>query len=203
MKRLKIQGNYEGYVSTFGSIQSDVVEQLKLIDERSERIDLAEDSTNLIIFSNGINPDNLILTVTLDDESIFTGLVSELPSSYDISDRNDFPRFGSLCASLDGSMALIILLEWFEIGDFEIETEVSDTFTLADLEAFAFDLEVGDAVSWALFDQANFQISHTLDHFVIEGAIYPVAGDGDGINLSRNLMVISDEGKIYPDFDLN
>jgi len=203
MKRLKIQGRYEGYVSVFGSIQPHVKEQLKLIDERSERIDFAEQSTNYVVFSNGIDPENLNLIFTLDGELIFTGLVSELPSSYDIADREDLPRFESLGASIDSNLIPIILQEWFEIGGFELEAEVSNAFTLADLEAFVFDLEQGDAVSWALFDQANFEITHNLGHFVIEGAVFPIVGGGDGINHSTNFMKISDEGKIYPDFDLD
>lgn len=203
MKRLKIQGHYEGYVSVFGNIKPHVKEQLKLIDERSERIDLADQSTSYVVFSNGIDPEKLTLTVTLDGELVFNGLVSELPSSYDISDREDLPKFESLGASIDRNLIPIILKEWFEIGDFELEAEVSNTFDLEDLEAFAFDLEQGDAVSWALFDQANFEIIHTLDHFVIEGAIFPIVGDGDGINHSTNFMTISDEGKIYPDFELD
>jgi hypothetical protein len=203
MKQLKIKGRYKGYVSAFGAIGPDLRDQLKSINERSERIALAEQSTNYVVFSNGINPEDVSLAITVDGELLFSGLAGELPSGYDIVDREDLPSFESICDNSDSASVYTILQEWLEDGEFELKVDVSDSFTLADLEVFAFDLEQGDAVSWALFDQADFQIAHTLDHVLVEGKRYQIVGSGDGIDHSTSFMTISDEGKLSPDFILD
>jgi hypothetical protein len=203
MKLLKIKGYYEGYVSVFSKLDSDLIKRLERIDDRYERIKTVEDSKDYIVFSNGIDAEQVSLVISLDDTILHSGPVDSFINSYDIAERDDLPAFENLLESPDEKEIRILLQEWIEDGVFELEVEVSDEFNLASLEIFALDLEQGDAVSWALFDQANFEIGKVIDHFVIEGKLYGIVGDGDGLNRSANFMKISQEGKISPDFDLN
>jgi hypothetical protein len=203
MKVLKIQGNYEGYVSVFAKLDSDLIKNFKKFEEKYERLEAAEESIDYVVFSNGIDAEKVSLAITLDDEILYSGSVGSLPNSYDIAERDDLPAFETLLDNPDEQEIRILLQEWIEDGLFELEVEVSDEFNLANLEIFALDLEQGDALSWALFDQANFEIGNILDHFIIEGKRYEIVGDGDGLNRSANFMKISQEGKIAPDFDLD
>jgi hypothetical protein len=41
VKALKIQGTYEGYVSVFAKLDSDLVKRVERIDEKIERIEAA------------------------------------------------------------------------------------------------------------------------------------------------------------------
>lgn len=203
MKVLKIHGSYEGYVSVFSKLESDLVKRLKKIEEKNERIEAAEESIDYVVFSNGIDVEQVSLTITFDDEILHSGPLSSLPNSYDIAERDDLPAFEKLLEIPDEQEIRILLQEWIEDGVFEVEVEVSDKFKLADLEIFALDLEQGDAVSGALFDQANFEIGSVIDHFVIEGRRHEIIGDGDGRDRSVNFMKISHKGEISPDFELD
>lgn len=203
MKVLKIHGSYEGYVSVFAKLESDLVKRLEEIEEKHERIEAAEESIDYVVFSNGIDVEQVSLTITLDDDILHSGPLGSLPNSYDIAERDDLPAFEDLLETPDEQEVRILLQEWIEDGVFELKVEVSDNFKLTNLEIFALDLEQGDAVSWALFDQANLEIANVIDHFVIEGRRYEIIGDGDGLDRSANFMKISHEGKISPDFDLD
>ncbi len=203
MKVLKIQGSYEGYVSVFAKLDSDLVKRLEQIDDKNERIEVAEECVDNIVFSNGVDVEQLSIEITLDDEIIHFGPVDSLQNTYDIAERDDLPAFEALLDDPDEQEIKILLQEWIEDGVFELEVEVSDDFNLANLEIFALDLEQGDAVSWALFGQANFQIGNVVDHFVIEGKRYEIICDGDIQNRSVSFTRISQEGKIYPDFSLD
>jgi len=147
VKALKIQGTYEGYVSVFAKLDSDLVKRVEKIDEKIERIEAAENCIENIVFSNGIDVEGLSLVITLDDETLHCGSVHSLPNSYDIAERDDLPAFEALLDGPDEQEVKVLFQEWIENGAFHLEVEVSDEFNLADLEIFALDLEQGDAIS--------------------------------------------------------